>query len=382
MEERGRHVVGRERDVHAGVPQALERNDRVLGRAGARAEELALLEEVAVRVGRHDHAEVPDAGDLVGGEGADVLDDPASVSDRHDTVHVLVQVEEVRPHARDADLAPRGLPQHLPERGARQGRIVGEASPARVGHRARSHGVVECRIRLADEARDAEKGVAGATAGDACLPGVEPCPDRRGIARAPRWAQEEMGAHRQVSAAGQRLVRAEHLLGDAVALHDAGRARRDVDPHRVAERPDALVVAEARRRSHQRELDERHVRLLDEDARRLPTRVLLDRHALPRWHGLTGDPRAPQRLAVGDRDERERMAPVAPDRADVDRVPRRDAVQLPARREAPLLEVRRDIEVEGRVAERHRHDPLARRRGSHQSLHALEHVVDRGGAGQ
>ena len=167
-----------------------------------------------------------------------------------------------------------------------------------------------------------------------------------------------------------------------MALDDAGRSGTVVNPHRLPERVHALGVGEAWRGGHQGELDERHVRLLDEDPRRLAARVLLDRHALPRRHGLAGDPREPQRLAVGDRDERERVAPVAPDRADVDGVPRGDAVQLPARREPPLLEVLRHIEVVGRVAERHRHDPLAGRRHSHQGLDALEHVLDRGGAGE
>ncbi len=167
-----------------------------------------------------------------------------------------------------------------------------------------------------------------------------------------------------------------------MALDDAGRSGTVVNPHRLPERVHALGVGEAWRGGHQGELDERHVRLLDEDPRRLAARVLLDRHALPRRHGLAGDPREPQRLAVGDRDERERVAPVAPDRADVDGVPRRDAVELPARREPPFREVLRHVGVVRRVAEWHRDDPGAGRRLPRERLDALEHVIDRARAGQ
>src|SRR5207249_5589177 len=70
--------------LHASVPEALERDDRVLGSgAHARAEDLPLLEQVAAGVGRHDHAEVADPRDLVRREAADVLDDPALRSEEN-----------------------------------------------------------------------------------------------------------------------------------------------------------------------------------------------------------------------------------------------------------------------------------------------------------
>src|SRR5439155_53957 len=133
-----------------------------------------------------------------------------------------------------------------------------------------------------------------AAPGDPRLPGVEPRGDRRRIAAPPRGASEYVRSHRELSARGHLLVHAEDLLGDAVALDDAGRTGAVVGPPRLPECAHALGVGEAWRGGHQGELDVRHVRLLDEAPRWLAAGVLLDRHALPRRHGLAGDPREPQ----------------------------------------------------------------------------------------
>src|SRR5207253_7271197 len=92
-----------------------------------------------------------------------------------------------------------------------------------VGHRAGPHGVVGRRVRLGDESRDAEEGVAAAAPGDPRSPLFEPRDAGRGVAPVPGWAQRQVGADAQLALARERLVRLPDLLGEAVALNDARR---------------------------------------------------------------------------------------------------------------------------------------------------------------
>ena len=70
------------------------------------------------------------------------------------------------------------------------------------------------------------------------------------------------------------------------------------------------------------------------------------------------------------------MAPETPDRADIDRVVGRYAVELPARREALFGEVARHVPVIGRLADGHGDDPLAGLGLGDQLFDPRQHVVD------
>jgi hypothetical protein len=66
-----------------------------------------------------------------------------------------------------------------------------------------------------------------------------------------------------------------------------------------------------------------------------------------------------RRLAVGDRHQGQAVAPEAPDGADENRVVRRRGVKLLPRRPTLLGEDFGHVEIIGRIADRHRHDPRA-----------------------
>ena len=105
--------------------------------------------------------------------------------------------------------------------------------------------------------------------------------------------------------------------------------------------------------------------------------IALDLDGLGRVGRVAADPGGVERGGVGDRGERQDMAPEPPDRADIDRVVGRDAVEVPARGKAVLGEIGGHVPVIRRIADGHGDDPLAGLGPGDQRLDARQHVADR-----
>ena len=153
---RGARAAGAMREAPAGPSCAREHG--------------AVLPDVAAGVAGEDQAEVPDALDLLGPVHADVLDDPPPVGDRHRAVHALVEVEDVRREAADADVVPRGLDHHLDHDVLGQRGLVREARPAGVGGGRPAQPVLLRVVRLRVEPAHAQVLVAEAAAGEPGAP--------------------------------------------------------------------------------------------------------------------------------------------------------------------------------------------------------------------
>jgi hypothetical protein len=172
-------------------------------------------------------------------------------------------------------------------------------------------------------------------------------------------------------------VGAQQFVCHAVAFVDAGGAKAVVELRRLRKRTHAIGVREARGLAEPDQFRNRRQFPFNEHAGRIAVCILDDLDRLDRRNGIARDAGAFERRAVGARNKRLRAAPEAPDRADVDRIVRRGAVELPARRPAPLGEDLRYVQIERRIADRHGHDPLAGHPAACDFSDALLDVADR-----
>jgi len=172
-------------------------------------------------------------------------------------------------------------------------------------------------------------------------------------------------------------VDGQHLGGDAMAFVDRCHSTGRIAALGQGERPQSIGVGEARRRLHERELEDLNDVRLDEHAGGFAGGVLHNLDALG-WLRVAGDSRRLERRGIGD-GVYGRLVPVAPDTADVHGMVGRGGVEIGAGGPALLGEPQRSVEVERRAPHRHRHDPLAAGPDdSEPSDHALD--VDDGAA--
>ena len=219
--------------------------------------------------------------------------------------------------------------------------------------------------------------VAEARLAEPAGPGLDEGPERRIAGGRPVGAERQRRAHGQRAVVVRLLVDAQQFVRDAVAFEDAGGAEAVIGLGRLRQRAQPVGVREARGVAEPDHLRDRRQFLFDEDAGRIAVAVLLDGQRRHRRDGVAGDAGALERLGVGAGHERQRAAPVAPDRADVDRIVRRGGVELLPRRPALLGEDVGHVEVIGRIADRHGDDPLARLLAAGELGDAVLDVLDR-----
>ena len=162
-----------------------------------------------------------------------------------------------------------------------------------------------------------------------------------------------------------------------MALEHARGRERMVGARRFRQRLHTVRVGEPSGLAEPDQLrDGRHL-ALDEYAGRIAVGVLLDRQRGRRRDGIARYAGEPERLGIGNGDQRKRAAPITPDRANENGVARRGGIELLARGPALLGKNIRHVEVIGRVADRHGDNPLARRLAARELRDAILDIADR-----
>ena len=102
-------------------------------------------------------------------------------------------------------------------------------------------------------------------------------------------------------------------------LEDTGRAVTVIDFHRATQAGDAIVEREGRNALEQCFFHQRLVSEFVEDTGELVAVVVsFDPNRWRGWHRVAIDAGPLKRPAVGNRNQRQAVAPVSPDRANVD----------------------------------------------------------------
>ena len=196
------------------------------------------------------------------------------------------------------------------------------------------------------------------------------------VERCARHADRGVHAQRQCVALGVLAVGADHRRRQAMPFIERRRAGRRIgvraEPHAL----DPVAILEAGQIAEQRVFQNRHEIALEEDAGRLAARILHDLDVVRRRR-VARDAGALERQRVGDRRKRP-AAPPAPHRADVDRVVRRNRIEVVPGRKASVGQLVGAAEIfVRRLAHRHQHDPVASRRRLRRPLHDLDDLGDR-----
>src|SRR6266581_1263133 len=195
--------------------------------------------------------------------------------------------------------------------------------------------------------------------------------------RLPVRAERECRPHRQGAVAVGILVGPYHLVRDAVFFEHAGGAVGMISLHRDAQGPGPVRPRESEELPKPDQFRQWLHLAFDKYSSRLSGSVLFDHQRCHRRDRVAGDASTPERLGVGDRDERQAVTPEAPNRTDENRIVRRRCVELLPGWPTLLGQDIRYVEIIRRIADRHRHDPLAARCYAREFGDAVLDVKDR-----
>ena len=237
-------------------------------------------------------------------------------------------------------------------------RVVEVSGPGLVGVVLADDG---CGLLVGDvdaHAFEAEHFVAAAASRKPGRPFVENSGHPAVVDRGAGHAERQVGPHDEVAVLVHPSVGLQDRGRQTVTLVDTGRSGGGIGGGAQPAARHPILEDDPGRLAHQGVLDHRRVGAVEEDAVRLAVVVGEDFDVVRRGR-IAVDAAKPECRGVGDGDERA-MHPPAPGNADIDRVVRRDRIEIVAGREPALLELvgPADIAELGR-AHGHEHRPLA-----------------------
>ena len=262
IEQRRRHVVGRKPDIDPGLQQAGDRRD-IVQPVGAEffAQDVAVLVDIAVGMGRHDHAEIGGFLNLFFVQDIQMADHPALVGDVHDAVYLFEHIEEAGADHGKADIVARRLGHEFDHAVLRHTVIVIKAGPAGIGGGTCAEHGIRIHAGIGEHAADAQPVVAEAPLAEPRGPVLHHGFIFDTLCTAPGRAVDEVGAHGGIARGMDRLIGTDQLLRGAMLFEHAGRRGGIIDPHGFFQAGDPVVMGKARRHVEIAELGDRHERV-------------------------------------------------------------------------------------------------------------------------